>query len=127
MEALIPTATLATMVLIIKILVIMLTSVVPAPIRILSLKIIPVIRMPLIPRIPFRRIPILGLTYVAGYSVLRILDCRSPYSIPFKSLWKSPRRKTNYGAAYDSGQWSVTIGLYNAKQVQDCDAGFQPV
>jgi hypothetical protein len=48
------------MVPVIKILVIMLTRLVSAPIRILSLKIFPVLRMSLIPRIPPRPIPVIG-------------------------------------------------------------------
>ena len=60
MESLIPTSPLAAMVPIIKILVIVLTNLVSAPFRMLSLKIIPVFRMSLIPRIPARRIPVIG-------------------------------------------------------------------
>jgi len=60
MGSLVPTSPLATMVPIIKILVIVLTNLVSAPFRMLSLKIIPVLRMSLIPRIPPRRIPVIG-------------------------------------------------------------------
>ena len=54
MESLIPTGTLAAMVPVIKILVITLISLVFAPIGILSLKILPVMRLSLIPLMPPR-------------------------------------------------------------------------
>ena len=57
-EPFMPPAPLAAMVLVIKILVITLTIMVAAPIRISSDKIIPVIGMGLIPGIPPRRIPV---------------------------------------------------------------------
>ena len=60
LESLIPTSPLAAMVPVIKILVIVPTNLVSAPFRMLSLKIIPVFRMSLIPRIPPRRIPVIG-------------------------------------------------------------------
>ncbi len=59
MKALIPTATLATMVLIIKFLVVMLSILVSAPIGILLGKTLPVMRILLIPRIPPRSIPVI--------------------------------------------------------------------
>ena len=71
-ESLIPSFTLATMVSIIKILVIMLTRLVCAPIGILSLKILPVMRILLIPRIPPWRIPVSGSNNIGGrISVIR--------------------------------------------------------
>jgi hypothetical protein len=60
MEALIPTATLVTMVLIVKILVITLSVLVSAPIGIPLSKTLPVKRILLIPRIPPRRVPVIG-------------------------------------------------------------------
>ena len=59
-KALLPTCTLTMMILVVKILVIMATSLVGAPIRILALKIRPVYRMGLIPGIPSGRIPLRG-------------------------------------------------------------------
>jgi hypothetical protein len=66
MEALIPASPLAVMVFIIKILVITLTNPMPAPIGILLFKIPPVMRIALIPRIPLRRIPIIGSDNIGG-------------------------------------------------------------
>ncbi len=60
LESFIPTCSLAIMVPIIKILVIVPTHLVSAPFRMLALKIIPVLRMCLIPPIPPRRIPVIG-------------------------------------------------------------------
>jgi hypothetical protein len=57
MESLIPTCTLAAMVPVIKILVITLTSLVSAPIGMLLLKTLPVMRLSLIPLMPPRFIP----------------------------------------------------------------------
>ena len=72
MESLIPTSPLAAMVLIIKILVIMLTNVMSAPIGILLFKSLPVMRIALIPRIPLRRIPVIGSDNIGGrISVIR--------------------------------------------------------
>jgi hypothetical protein len=60
------------MVLFIKILVIMVTGAVAAPIGISLLKILPVMRIALIPRIPLRRIPDLGSDNISGrISVIR--------------------------------------------------------
>lgn len=66
MPSLMPTFTLAAMVLIIKILAINLTTVVPAPIRISSVKIIPVMGILPIPRIPLRSIPLIGSGDIGG-------------------------------------------------------------
>ena len=55
-----PTSPLAMMVLIIKILAIALAGMMSAPIGILSLKICPVMRISLVPRIPLRLIPVIG-------------------------------------------------------------------
>jgi len=66
LESLIPSSSLAAVVLVIKILVIGVTNLVSAPHRILSLKIIPVLRMSLIPRIPPRRIPVFGSDNIDG-------------------------------------------------------------
>ena len=74
MESLIPTSALAAMVFIIKILVITLTNVMAAPIGILSLKTLPVMRIALIPRIPLRRIPVIGSDNIGG----RIRVIRGP-------------------------------------------------
>ncbi len=59
-ESLLPSFAVATMVPIIKILVIPLTITVAAPIGIPLSKSLPVLRTLLIPRIPLRRIPIIG-------------------------------------------------------------------
>ena len=72
LESLMPTFPLAAMVLIIKILVITLTNVMSAPIGILLFKIPPVMRIALIPRIPLRRIPVIGSDNIGGrISVIR--------------------------------------------------------
>ena len=72
MESLMPTFPLATMVFIIKILVITLTNAMSAPIGILLFKILPVMRIALIPRIPLRRIPVIGSDNIGGrISVIR--------------------------------------------------------
>ena len=78
MESLIPTCTLAAMVPVIKILVITLTSLVFAPIGILSLKIFPVMRISLIPLMPPRFIPVIRsdnigrrISVIRGPSILR--------------------------------------------------------
>ena len=72
MESLIPTFPLATMVLIIKILVILLTNAMSAPIGVLLFKSPPVLRIALVPRIPLRRIPIIGSDDIGGrISVIR--------------------------------------------------------
>jgi hypothetical protein len=72
MESFLPTGTLATMVLLIKFLVIMMTLSVSTPIRILLLKTPPVLRLPLIPRQPSRSIPGLGSdNIVRGIGVIR--------------------------------------------------------
>ncbi len=60
LEASIPTSPLAAIVAIVKILVIVAAHLVIAPLRILALEIIPVLRMGLIPGIPPRRIPVPG-------------------------------------------------------------------
>ncbi len=60
LESSIPTSPLAAIVAVIKILVIVRADLVGAPLRILSLKIIPVLGTGLIPRIPPRSIPVLG-------------------------------------------------------------------
>ncbi len=60
LESSIPTSPLAVIVAVIKILVIVRADLVGAPLRILSLKIIPVLGTGLIPRIPPRCIPVLG-------------------------------------------------------------------
>ena len=71
-ESLIPTCTLAAMVPVVKILVIPLASLVSAPIGILSLKSLPVPRMPLIPVMPPRFIPGNGSDNIGGrISVIR--------------------------------------------------------
>jgi hypothetical protein len=54
------------MVLLIKFLAITLTLTVSAPIRILPLKTLPVLRLPLIPRHPSRSIPCSGSDNIAG-------------------------------------------------------------
>jgi hypothetical protein len=67
-----PASALASMILVIKILVIMVTGAVAAPIGIPLLKILPVMRIALIPRIPLRRIPDLGSDNIGGrISVIR--------------------------------------------------------
>jgi hypothetical protein len=67
-----PSSALASMVLVIEILVIMVTGAVTAPIRIPLFKILPVMRIALIPRIPLRRIPDLGSDNIGGrISVIR--------------------------------------------------------
>jgi hypothetical protein len=66
MESLIPTSPLAAMVLIIKFLVITLTNAMSAPIGIPLFKILPVMRIALIPRIPLRRIPVIGPDNIGG-------------------------------------------------------------
>jgi hypothetical protein len=72
MESLVPTCTLAAMVPVIKILVIMLAGLVSAPIGILALKILPVMRMSLIPLMPPRFIPGNGSDNIGGWiSVIR--------------------------------------------------------
>ncbi len=60
LESSIPTSTLAAIVAVIKILVIVPANRVFAPLRILPLKIRPVLGMAPIPRIPARRVPIIG-------------------------------------------------------------------
>jgi hypothetical protein len=54
------------MVLLIKILLITLTFPVSTPIRILPLKTLPVLRLPLIPRQPSRLIPVIGSDNIGG-------------------------------------------------------------
>ena len=72
MESLIPTFPLAAMVFIIKILVISLTNAMSAPIGVLLFKTLPVMRIVLIPRIPLRRIPVIGSDNIGGrVSVIR--------------------------------------------------------
>jgi hypothetical protein len=72
LESLVPTCPLATMVLIIKILVIMLADAMSAPIGILLFKSFVVIRVLLIPRMPVGRIPDLGSDNIGGgISVIR--------------------------------------------------------
>jgi len=66
MEALMPTFALAMMVAIIKILVITLAGFVSGPIGILSLEILPVVRVSLIPRTPLRRIPVVRPDNIGG-------------------------------------------------------------
>jgi hypothetical protein len=66
LEAFMPTFPVTAMVFIIKILVITLTNVMAAPIGILVFKILPVMRMALIPRIPFWRIPDIGSDNIGG-------------------------------------------------------------
>jgi hypothetical protein len=61
-----PTSPLAAMVLIIKILVIILTNAMSAPIGIPLFKILPVMRIALVPRIPLRRIPGLWSDNIGG-------------------------------------------------------------
>jgi hypothetical protein len=74
-ESLIPAFTLATMVSIIKILVIMLTGLMFAPIGILPLKILPVMRILLIPGIPPWRIPVIGSYNIGGG--ISVIGCPS--------------------------------------------------
>jgi hypothetical protein len=72
LESLMPTSPLAAMVLIIKILVITLADAMSAPIGILLFKTLPVVRVSLIPRIPLRRIPVIGPDNIGGrISVIR--------------------------------------------------------
>ena len=72
LESLMPTFPLAVMVLIIKFLIITLTNAMSAPIGILLFKIPPVMRIALIPRIPLRRIPVMGSDNIGGrISVIR--------------------------------------------------------
>jgi hypothetical protein len=72
MESLIPTFPLATMVFIIKFLVIPLADAMSAPIGILLFKIPPVMRIVLIPHVPLRRIPVIGSDNIDGrISVIR--------------------------------------------------------
>ena len=58
MEAAMPTFALAMMVAIIEILFITLAGSMSGPIRVLSLEILPVMRVVLIPRMPLRRVPV---------------------------------------------------------------------
>jgi hypothetical protein len=67
MESLIPAYPLATMVFIVKILVITLTNAMSAPIGMLLFKILPVMRFLLIPRIPPRLIPVIGSDNIGGW------------------------------------------------------------
>ena len=94
-----PTSPVAPMVLIIKILVIMLTNAMSAPIGVLLIKILPVMRIALIPRIPLRRIPVIGSGNIGGrISVIRgppilIAEKIMQYSIQKPiTLVKGPRR-----------------------------------
>jgi len=99
MESFMPTFPLAAMVLIIKILVVMLTDAMSAPMGILLFKSLPVMRIALIPRIPLRRIPGLGSDNIGGrVSVIRgpailIAEILMHYSIQKPiTLVKGPRR-----------------------------------
>lgn len=72
LEAFIPTFPVAAMVLIVKTPVIMPAITVTAPIGILLLKGVPVMRIFLIPRIPLRLIPLIGPDNMGGrISVIR--------------------------------------------------------
>jgi hypothetical protein len=99
MESFMPTFPLAAMVLIIKILVVMLTDAMSAPIGMLLFKRLPVMRIALIPRIPLRRIPDLRSDNIGGWiSIIRrpailIAEKLIQYSIQKPiTLVKGPRR-----------------------------------
>jgi hypothetical protein len=81
-----PPSAEASVVLFIKILVIMVARAVAAPIGIPLFKIIPVVRIALIPRIPLRRIPDLGSDNIGG----RIGVIRGPATLIAEKLIHYP-------------------------------------